>query len=442
MPEAAARKSETASASDPTPSKAVVRDHASNEFVFAVVGHVGSGTTKVATSLRDLLLTGPAAETFDTEIIKARELIEAWAQENGHPPPAQEPGSLKTTVDYQNLGDAMRKEGDHASVARRAIQRIRQLRAKKQGVEDLGDQPIVPDGTRRAYIIDSIRHPAEVELLRRLYRDAFVLIGVVCDAKVRLERLHSEKYKAAGKDDIEKFMDRDSLASETYGQRVSDAFHMADYFVDNTAPQYLEDGSPNIKDWDINDNLSRLMKIITHSELVRPSMAETAMHEAYGASLRSACLSRQVGAALIGADGNVIGTGANEVPKAGGGVYGEALGRREEDYRCAFRASGKYCSNTVEQNKIIDELFESVPELKNLDAITKNSRKLEMRQSRVGDLIEFSRAVHAEMDALFSAARKGASTVGTRLSKSCARVRSESVRMKNLRAAVCKILRR
>jgi len=404
----------TAQGTDPTPSRAVVRDQASNEFVFAVVGHVGSGTTKVATSLRDLLRTAPEAEAFDTEIIKARELIEAWAKENNRPLPEVQPNNLDATEQYQNLGDAMRAGGDHASVARRAVQRIRSMRAKKQGIEDPGDEPVIPDGTRRAYIIDSIRHPAEVELLRRLYRDAFVLIGVVCDARVRLERLHSEKYKSAGMDAIEKFMDRDSRAAEKHGQRVADAFHMADYFVDNTAPQFLDGRIPNLKEWDINDNLSRLMKIITHSELVRPTTSETAMHEAYGASLRSACLSRQVGAALIDASGNVIATGTNEVPKGGGGVYGEGLASNGDEARCAFRPT-KFCSNTKEQNKIIDEIFDTVPELKALDAITKNVRKRDMRDSRVGSLIEFSRAVHAEMDALFSAARKGIPTTGTRL---------------------------
>lgn len=383
MTEIAVKRSEDAG---PAPSRAVLRDHATNEFVFAVVGHVGSGTTKIATTLRDLLKTGlTATDTFDVEIIKARESIEGWARDNGRPVPEAAPSNLNTTVQYQNLGDAMREGGDHAIVARKAIQRIRQLRAAKQGIDDPGDKPVVPDGTRRAYIVDSIRHRAEVELLRRVYREAFILVGVVCDARVRLERLHSEKYKTAGKDDIIKFMDRDSRATEKHGQRVSDAFHMADYFVDNTAPQYLEDGSPNLKEWDINDNLSRLMKIVTHSEVVRPTMAETAMHEAYGASLRSACLSRQVGAALIDAKGNVIGTGTNEVPKAGGGVYGETFADSEEerdkdkseekDYRCAFRAT-KYCSNTQEQNRIIDEIFAEVPELSKLDGITKNTRKL------------------------------------------------------------------
>src|SRR5262249_28612530 len=38
-----------------------------------------------------------------------------------------------------------------------------------------------------------------------------------------------------------------------------------------------------------------------------------------------------------------------------------------------------------------------------------------LRDGRIGDLLEFSRAVHAEMDALLSAGRKGATTVGSRL---------------------------
>ena len=40
---------------------------------------------------------------------------------------------------------------------------------------------------------------------------------------------------------------------------------------------------------------------------------------------------------------------------------------------------------------------------------------MQIRKGRVGDLIEFSRAVHAEMDAVLSAGREGISTIGTRL---------------------------
>jgi deoxycytidylate deaminase len=66
-------------------------------------------------------------------------------------------------------------------------------------------------------------------------------------------------------------------------------------------------------------------------------MAETAMSHADGAARRSACLSRQVGAALVDARGGLVSTGANEVPRAGGGVYGE----RPDERKTIAARSGK-----------------------------------------------------------------------------------------------------
>ena len=396
------------------PAKAVVLDYESNEVVFGVVGHVGSGTSEIASALKGLLeeekLEGGK---FDVEILKARAVITDWATRNGHQPPASPPNNLNTTKAFQDLGDLMRKGGDHAIVAGELIQRIRLTRAARLGISDPGDDPVRPDGVRRAYILDSIRHPAEVELLRRIYQGSFVLVGVVCEAKVRRDRI-TNKYSNAGVADAEDFMARDAKAKEKYGQRVSDAFHMADFFVDNTVDHHI--GREPNEDWDINEKLSRLIKIMTATEVVRPDVAETAMYEAYGAAMRSACLSRQVGAALLDAGGNIIATGTNEVPRAGGGVYGVSFkDEHEEDHRCAFRRSGRFCSNTREQNVIIDSLIAEVPELNRLDPIRKNQLKDELREGRVGDLLEFSRAVHAEMDAVIAAARNGVSTVGTRL---------------------------
>jgi deoxycytidylate deaminase len=395
------------------PARAILLDHASNEVVFAVVGYVGSGTSEIATALKGLLeqeqLDGGK---FDVEILKARKVIADWAVRNGFQPPTTPATNLATTSAFQDLGDKMRSGGDHAVVARELVQQIRLTRAAKLGITDPGEEPIRPDGARRAYIIDSIRHPAEVELLRRVYQDSFVLVGIVCEAKVRLQRITS-KYSNAGQADAEKFMARDARAAEKFGQRVSDAFHMADFFVDNTVARFI-DREPN-EDWDINEKLSRLVRIMTGSAVVRPDMAETAMSEAYDAAVRSACLSRQVGAAIIAPSGIVVATGANEVPKAGGGVYGESFEEEVEDHRCAFRKIGRFCSNTREQNAIIDELITEIPELEKLDAIRKNTIRQQLRDGRVGDLLEFSRAVHAEMAAVFSAARKGVSTIGCRL---------------------------
>jgi len=50
------------------------------------------------------------------------------------------------------------------------------------------------------------------------------------------------------------------------------------------------------------------------------------MYLAYAASLRSGDLSRQVGAALIDANGDLLDVGCNDVPKYGGGLYWPGVG--------------------------------------------------------------------------------------------------------------------
>ena len=414
---AAANLDQTAS----KPARDVVLQHAANELVFAVVGHVGSGTSEGANTLKVLLesatlLGGP----YQTDILKARIEIAEWAEAGSRPLPTTDREDLATTEAFQDLGDAMRRDTkDNAAVAKALVKRIRQTRAEKLGVTPHEGQPVVPDGTKRAYILDSIRNPAEVHLLRHVYQDAFVLIGVVCDEKTRLTRI-VEKYRNAGRGDAEDFMKRDAKAAEKFGQRVSDAFHLSDLFLDNSASRTMDDRSPN-PDWDINEHLRRLIKIITHTEVVRPTISETAMHNAYSASMRSACMSRQVGAALVDQDGNIIATGTNEVPKAGGGVYGEQFSDDEHpdaEHRCIYRTQGgltPICSSTNEQTELVGRLIEQIPELKSTSTMRKLALVQEIRDGGLGDLLEFSRAVHAEMDALVSAGRSGAGTVGTRL---------------------------
>ena len=396
--------------------KEVVQEAAANEIVFAVVGHVGSGTSEVADALKSLL-EGAALEggPFDATVLKARKEISEWARLTGQRVPDPARADLKSVTQMQNLGDDMRlKTGDYAAVARSLVRAIRSTRAGKLGEDASKDGPILPDGKRRAYILDSLRHPAEVELLRSIYRDAFVLIGVVCEETVR-ERRVSEKYRDAGREGAREFMARDAKAPEKHGQRVSDTFHLSDFFVDNTANRFLDALHRPNPEWTVTEKLNRLVEIITHARIVRPTADEMGMYHAYGAQMRSACLSRQVGASLVDEAGNVIATGTNEVPRAGGGLYGEGFDSGALDHRCAFRGTA-FCSNTREQNAIIQDLIDAIPEL----STDKNSEQLEdlkkrLRSTRIGGLIEFSRAVHAEMDALLSAAREGASTVGARL---------------------------
>ena len=219
----------------PVDSQELAKQHASRELIFGIVGHVGSGTSTVAETLKAVLGgTHLHFEAYECVIIKARDVIVEWATLHGKIVPVDGTPSIVQVQEYQNLGDSMRSTIDHAAVARGAIKKIRYERAKMQEVSIDKDKPVLPDGSPRAYIIDSIRHPAEVNLLRRVYGDGFVLVGIVCEHSVRKNRI-SAKYRDAGLDAAEAFMSRDAKADQTFGQRVSDAFHLWDFFIDNTA---------------------------------------------------------------------------------------------------------------------------------------------------------------------------------------------------------------
>ena len=405
----------------PSPtSQTILREQAGHELVFAVVGHIGSGVTHTAqmlkTALEDASLPGGP---FDVTLLKARDEIVEWAKRTGRPVPATGPRDVATITALQDLGDEMRGAGDFAAVAKALITRIMIVRAHKQGIKDLDKGAVIPDGKRRAFILDSIRHPMEVHLLRSVYRNAFALIGVVCDEQKRVARL-VKKLDNAGEHKAQELMQRDAKAPQKHGQRVADAFHLADIFLDNSADRFLDTKNTKANpDWDVADQLARLVKIITHSAIVRPEPEETAMNVAFGAQVRSACLSRQVGASIIDEQGVLVSTGTNEVPRAGGGVYGAQLddGEAHEDHRCAYRGleDVPFCANTREQNVIANELIAALV-AKGLVADTNRQAVFdELRQSRIGSLLEFSRAVHAEMDALLNAARSGKSTHGTRM---------------------------
>lgn len=391
----------------------LVSELVSREIVFGVVGAVGSGTSEVAEALKQFLDDAG----YVAEIIKARDVIADLAPNHGVTIPAEP--KMAQTVALQDAGDAIRKQAGHSAVAVGMIEKVRGKRASSTGQVAVAGEAVRPDDRRRAYILDSLRNPAEAALLRSVYQQAFCLIGVICEEDVRKSRLQV-KYSDAGLAAIEAFMKRDEKADQKHGQQVSATFHLADFFVENSIPRFIENTVGEKKAnklWTVVEELGRLVDILTHSRIVRPRPNETAMYHAYGARMRSACLSRQVGAALLDQKGNLLSTGTNEVPRAGGGVYGGAFEdfsdqdpSTESDHRCGVH--GGYCRNTREQNEIIKELLDSVPELKN--DLTPDLLK-RIRQTKIGQLIEFSRAVHAEMEALLSAAREGVSTVGSRL---------------------------
>ena len=341
----------------PEPVRALEHARAAQSGFLAIgiVGAVGAGTSWTGRVLCRLL----GREGVRAAIVTARQGLAAasggaWAAAEALA--ATDPIGAARAL--QVLGDALRARHDHAFIASAMIAQIAGLRAE-------GGAAAAP----AVVVCDSLRHPAEAHLLRMVYGDAFWLLGTVCDLETRLRRLARKFALPDGTPPdpaaIRDHAERDQDSPERHGQHVAGTFEMADHFVD-TSPPLSDPEAPEeeLEAWPVTAELRRFLDLLRGDRrMLRPTNAEQAMYHAYAARLGSACLSRQVGAALVDRHGQLLATGCNEVPRAGGGLYGQGGGDGEEE--AAERERGRchalngYCSNTVEQNRIIDDVLRS-----------------------------------------------------------------------------------
>jgi deoxycytidylate deaminase len=99
-----------------------------------------------------------------------------------------------------------------------------------------------------------------------------------------------------------------------------------------------------------------------------------------------------------------LATGANECPRANGGAYWAVPGKLPQETELKDDARDYklgYDSNKIELQKIMNEIL-ALAEKEGLD---KEKVARALAGSRIRDLTEFGRAVHAEMEALLSCAR-------------------------------------
>jgi deoxycytidylate deaminase len=191
---------------------------------------------------------------------------------------------------------------------------------------------------------------------------------------------------------IENIFRRDQDEGLAFGQHVRNTMQMADFFVRN-------DGQNDAR---LKKSIDRFLEIIFGIGIHTPTIDEHAMNVAAGAAGGSACLSRLVGAVIVSKEGEIIGEGANDVPKYGGGLYSTA--DNDDDHRC-FKWKGKICHNDDRKTRLNNQLIMS---LKNSDTL-KKGKEIDalgiIARSDIRNLIEFSRSVHAEMEAIISVAR-------------------------------------
>lgn len=159
------------------------------------------------------------------------------------------------------------------------------------------------------YVVDSIRNPEEVNLLRKSFAQ-FFLFGVFAEPDLRWKRVN-EKYnndrRAFDEDDK-----RDSNEGIEHGQRVTDSFRMSDIILLNN--ENIIEGNKNEELF--LAKLKHDVDLIEGKEIFAPTYVETNMVIAYAESMRSSCLKRKVGAVIVDLSGAVVSSGYNEVPAA------------------------------------------------------------------------------------------------------------------------------
>lgn len=361
----------------------------SEELILALSGPVGSGITFVKEALEPAL----KERGYEVVHIKVSSAFAELAARYGIDPPLLHETNQEFCRIWrlQTLGNELRSKLGDDMGAQLAIKAISVDRAERHPT--LTVPQIQP--TKVAYVIDQLKHPREVALLRSVYDNMFYVVGVLSgfeQRKAQLDKLMSAdlSVRLMHRDKNETYKGTDK--SDNNGQQLEKTLKLADFFVSNS--------QQNIEL--LKQPIVRFIGLIHGDTGLTPTQKECGMYAAYSAGLRSACLSRQVGAALVDRYGNVVSTGCNDVPRAGGGLYDA---ESKPDNRCV-RKEG-LCFNDKYKNLLRDEVVKTLQSA-GIEPMEANRLATEIRSNtRIKDLIEFSRAVHAEMDAIIQSARKG-----------------------------------
>jgi len=411
------------------------------ELVFALVGPIGSDLDAVESLLREAL----GEFGYKSETIRLSGLLDSldvWS--DGTPPAKELPEDERITAYMDAARNARERSGHNDILVLQAMLRFIRLRNQKRHSSGWSPPKLKcpkcdhafetwvgpPPLRETAFILHSLKHPEEVRTLQRVYGPGFFLIGVFSSEEERKSvlmdkiretrnRLNSPLKEKQLSEVATKLMNRD-IAEEgaASGQRVKDAFHLADLFISIGG----ESGRQQAE-----SELSRFLDLLFSYPFSTPRKDEYGMFLAHVAATRSSSLARQVGAALANKDGEILALGANEMARPGGGLIwdddskevrnsdreeGKDTGALMKDraaseaWRCACGLVSEAAKELRDRAlaKRIEEVVSGIPEDKAIEKLHSTPT--------LGNVIEFYREVHAEMAAVVEASRRGVAVDG------------------------------
>jgi hypothetical protein len=261
-------------------------DYRRSEVVFGVVAAVGTDTSQLGLVLREHL----KRFNYRVDEIKLSAYLQLPQVRRKHKVRLRSGGEAERINSLMTAGNRLREATEQKDVL--ALWAASDVGARRPP-RDEASVPVVR-------VLYTLKRPEEVETLRQVYGPGFFLIGVYASEESRI--LYLENKKDLSRQQAVGLVKRDQEEADDWGQRTRGTFTLADVFVE------LDGGLDQFQ-----AEVERFVDLVFGSPTATPTPAENAMFLAHAASLRSADLSRQVGAVVVSRDGEVIGTGANDV---------------------------------------------------------------------------------------------------------------------------------
>ncbi len=379
---------------------------AAPELVFGLVGPLGTDLSSVGQLVKDAL----AQVNYDSEIHRLSHLMRDLS---GEPWEQLSEGPRDTTIStHMTAGNRLRQLlGRNDAMAILGLMAIQELRLSRTN-----DQ--TKHLNRFAHILHSLKRPEEVKALRKIYGPALIVIAAysprpkrLADLARRIAASHHSNQFGDYLTEAEKLLRRDeSEAGDAFGQNIEDTFPLADVVINTSDTTSM------------TKSIQRAIELIFGNVFITPDADEQGMYLARAASIRSASLARQVGAAICRPDGTLVALGMNEVPKAGGGAYWPVDNEDGRDFSWGYDTSDRMRENVfgeiLRRLKDAGWLGKDKMALPIDDLIREALRTGDppiMKGAQFLSTIDYVRAVHAEMAAITDAVRHGVSTAGCTL---------------------------
>jgi len=249
---------------------------------------------------------------------------------------------------YYSLSDVLREEASKQNLplTRDNLVSLGNKLRGEGGPGVLAEKIFARLDPEKHYVVDSVRHPSEVQVFRR--RKDFMLTCIRAPERLRFERLRQRQRESDPKT-FEEFLQlesREAKSSTSSDQQLDGAISLADVVLDNNGP---------LKS--LHEKVKEVLLEFSRKQS-RPDWDEYFMGIAKVVALRSNCIKRKVAAVLV-KDKRIIATGYNGTPR---GIKNCSEGGCA---RCNnIEVSGKGLSECVcshaEENAIVQSAYHGV----------------------------------------------------------------------------------